>query len=276
MFVSFVFTGMRYFRIILPLMLSCMTMIAWQVESDRHIPNHTFSKGEFLKFRIHYGIVTAGFATLEVMPDPTYVQGRKCHHIVGKGFTNSAFDIFYKVRDHYETFMDEEALVSLRFNRHIVEGGFESYTETHFDQHRRKARYIDNKKRITHYDVSRHAQDVISAFYYARTRYDQDSLKPGDSMSLENFIDRKNVALEARLLEREVIKIDGISYKALKMALLVEEAGMITDGSKIVFWISDDDNKLPLRIQSDLMIGSVKADLVEYQNLRNPFSARLD
>ncbi|MDX2245230.1 MAG: DUF3108 domain-containing protein [Bacteroidia bacterium] len=263
-------------RLIYPgLLFLALLSIGWRGHDYRKIENHTFHRGEFLKFRIHYGLITAGFATLEVKEEKKIVKGRNCYHIVGQGFTNQAFDVVYKVRDYYETFMDEESLISLRFNRHIREGGFENYSETHFDHQKGKALYIDHKKRHTVYDVPPNIQDVISAFYFARTRYDQDSLKPGDRISLQNFLDRKNFGLEASLITREKIKIDGVWYKALKMNLLIEEAGLVTDGSTIVFWISDDDNKIPLRIQSELMIGSLKADLIEYQNLRNPFKAKI-
>ncbi|MEZ4829554.1 MAG: DUF3108 domain-containing protein [Bacteroidia bacterium] len=249
--------------------------LGWRGDDYRKIANNTFHRGEFLKFRIHYGLITAGYATLEVKEERKVVQGRNCYHIVGEGFTNQAFDVFYKVRDYYETFMDEEAMISLRFNRLIREGGFENYSETHFDQQNRKALYIDHKKRRTTYEVPENIQDVISAFYFARTRYNQDSLQPGDRISLQNFLDRKNFGLEASLICREKIKIDGQWYNALKMNLLIEEAGLVTDGSTIVFWISDDNNKIPLRIQSELVIGSLKADLIEYQNLHNPFSSKL-
>ena len=101
-------------------------------------------------------------------------------------------------------------------------------------------------------------------------------LQPGDRFPLRNFIDRKTFGLEAELIERETIKVEGQKYKALHMKLLIEEAGLITDGSKIEFWISDDANKIPLRIQSDLAIGSLKADLIETRGLRHPFEAAID
>ena len=242
----------------------------------RNIENRTFQKGEFLKFRVHYGMITAGFATMEVAPHSVWEQGRRCHHIVFKGYTSPTFDVFYKVRDKYESFFDEEALFSWRFNRYIEEGSFTSYTETHFNHGDGKARYIDNKKRTTFYDIPLNIQDVISAFYFARTRYDHRSLKIGDRISMKNFIDRKTFQLEAKLVKREEIKVEGIRYKAMKFDLLIEEAGMITDGSSIQFWISDDDNKIPLRISSELMIGSVKADLMEHKNLRHPLSAKVE
>ncbi|MEM7660063.1 MAG: DUF3108 domain-containing protein [Bacteroidota bacterium] len=236
----------------------------------------SFQSGEFLKYRIHYGFVTAGYATLEVMPEQAILQDRPCWHIVGKGFTHPGFDWVYKVRDQYETFVDTESLLSRRFNRHIREGGFESYTETYFDQEQHKASYINEWKKVTEYPVPPGIQDVISAFYHARSTHNAYTMQVGDEISLRNFLDRKTFDLKARLLKRETIKVDGHAFRALKFALMIEEAGLITDGSKINFWISEDENKVPLRIQSELKIGSLKADLMEWQNLSHPFDAKVE
>lgn len=242
----------------------------------RKLDNNTFRPGEFLKYRVHYGLITAGFATVKVGNSMVREKDRPCYHIVVENYTTSTFDVFYKVRDKYESFFDQDALLSLRFNRYIEEGKFISYTETHFDHLSHKARYINNKKQVSYYSIPQNIQDVISAFYYARTRYDNQRLKIGDRISLQNFIDRKTVALQAELKKREEIKVEGVKYKALKFNLLIEEAGMVTDNSKIEFWITDDANKIPIRIKSDLPIGSLKADLVESKNLLHPLSARKD
>ncbi len=237
------------------------------------VKNTTFKQGEYLKFKIHYGFINAGFATLQVDDTVAYMHGRPCYHIVGKGFTNSSFDLVYKVRDNYESWVDQQSLVSWRFNRHIVEGGFNSYTETWFDHAHNQAHYIDEQRKKTFFEVPDHIQDVISAFYFARANYDHRTLKPGDIIDMTNFIDRKTVPLKAELLKREEIKVGDKKYKALKFKLMVEESGLVTDGSKIDFWITDDFNKIPLRIELNLMIGALRADLVEYKYLRNPFSS---
>lgn len=239
----------------------------------RKVNNETFIKGEFLKYRIHYGVINAGYAEMEIEDKAYMVNNRPCYHIIGKGYSNSFFDAFYKVRDTYESYMDKEALISWWFKRDIVEGKFKSFTETKFDHYQKKANYYSRKKEHRQYSVPENIQDVISAFYYARTTKDVKNLKPGDRLNLRNFIDEKTVNLEAELIEREVIRVQGEKFKTLKMKLTIEEAGLITDGSKINIWISDDENKIPIRISSHLLVGSLKADLIEYKNLRNPFDA---
>ncbi len=241
--------------------------------SFRFVENKAFRKGEFLKYKIHYGPVRVGYATLEVKPESEVVRGRKCFHIICRNYTDGLFDSFYRVRDTYESFTDESALISWQFNRDIQEGSYESYREIHFDHTKGKAFYHRNGE-ITPYEVIPNIQDVLSTYYFARATYNHEKLKKGDRISLRNFIDETTFALEALVEKREKIKIDGETYQALRLNIMIEEAGLITDGSEITLWVSDDKNMIPLTFRSKLKIGSIKADLVEYKNLLNPFEAR--
>jgi hypothetical protein len=238
------------------------------------VENRTFEKGEYLEYRVHYGFLTGGFASIEVAEQSVTKAGRSCHHLRAKGWTNPTFDLFYKVRDTYESFVDEKSLLPLHFRRDIREGSFRSFTEVYFDHHQDSAIYFNPRKLRIPYAVPDNIQDVISAFFYARTTQDPSDFSPGDALDLRCFLDRKVFALKAELLEREVIKIAGEEYKSLHFKLLVEEVGLITDGGSVEFWISDDANKIVLRIKSDLLIGSLKADLIKAKGLKHPFLSR--
>ena len=264
---------MKYILMIGMLMVSHLGMWGQNSTVSRKITNNAFQRGEFLKYRIHYGLITAGFGTLKVAKNKKKVNGRDCYHIICKGYTSGAFDVLYKVRDTYESYCDEDALYSWRFNRDIQEGKYKRYTETHFNHNTLKAHYYNHKKEETLYDIPPNIQDVISAYYFARVKHDHKDFKPGYRISLKNFVDRKTFGLQAEVIKKETIKVGGVKYKAIRMKMMVEEAGLVTDGSKIVFWISDDANKIPLRVKSDLVIGSLKMDLVEAKNLMHPFDA---
>ncbi|MEM6631538.1 MAG: DUF3108 domain-containing protein [Bacteroidota bacterium] len=254
--------------------LSIAAMAQPTSSTFREVQNKAFQKGEYLKYRIHYGIIDAGIATLEVRPKSYQKKGRNCLHIVCKNETVGLFDTFYRVRDTYESYTDEKALISWQFNRDIQEGSYKSYREIHFDHKNQKAEYHRSTGEVVLHDVPVNVQDVISTYYFARASYDHKKLEPGDKISLRNFIDETNFELQAQVQKRETIKVNGQKYKALRLKIMIEEAGLITDGSKITLWISDDKNMIPLAFKSKLLIGSIRADLVEYKNLKNPFEAR--
>ncbi|MEO8087442.1 MAG: DUF3108 domain-containing protein, partial [Bacteroidota bacterium] len=90
----------------------------------RTIDNKAFKAGERLKFRIHYGFIDAGNATMEIKSEMKNIGGRPCYHIVATGETVGAFDWFFKVRDRYESIVDSQAIIPWLFFRRVNEGGY--------------------------------------------------------------------------------------------------------------------------------------------------------
>jgi Protein of unknown function (DUF3108) len=241
----------------------------------RKVVNDAFQPGELLEYRVHYGSVTAGTAKLEVKKDPVMVKGRPCYHMVGQGISSKSFSLFFKVNDRYETFMDQESLMSWKFKRRIEEGSFHHYAEVEFDQEKHKAfeRTAGQNHTVT-YDVPAYIQDVVSAFYFARTQ-DYTHAKPGDLTRFQNFIDHKVHDLDVAFLGREVIDVGGIKYRTVKLKPLVREGGIFQHEGDLYLWISDDANRIPVRVESGLVIGSVQVDLAKASNLRHPMTARV-
>mgnify|MGYP006268408997 CR=1 FL=1 len=261
-------------RLLRPRSFWLLILPLWLLAFDDHAPiQRAFQHGEYLKFRMDYGFINAGYASLEVAEKPVMVDGHACYHIIGKGWSNATWDKIYKIRDRYESWVDQDKLVSRRFERYLNEGKFHSIQKVRFEQEQGKARYYDPNRGDQTYRVPKQVQDVLSAFFYARSRYDHRNLEVGDRISLRNFLDRKVYGLEAQMLARETIEVGDHTFKALKFDLLIEEAGFITDGSEIHFWISDDLNKIPLRIECELMIGSLDCDLIEWRGLRHPLTS---
>lgn len=241
----------------------------------RKLPNNAFQAGEVVEYRIHYGAVSAGSAKLEVKPEPVTLNGRPCYHMVGQGISSKSFSLFFKVNDRYETFVDMETLAPHKFKRKIEEGSFKHYSEVEFDQAKHKA--YERSTTVPGpviYDVPPYIQDVMSAFYFARTQ-DYTTAKPGDTYKFQNFIDKKVHDLDVAFLGREVIEVGGIKYRTVKLKPLVREGGIFQHEGELILWISDDENRIPIRVESGLVIGSVQVDYVKATNLRHPMTSRV-
>jgi hypothetical protein len=251
--------------------ITAISCLAWS--GFPRVGNDTFQEGEYALYRMHYGLLTGGYASVRVNDTLHEIQNKICFHLEARGWTTSSFDVFYKVRDNYESYVDKNSLLPLHFKRDIQEGGFKSFTEIHFDHERDTAHYTHRNKNITPYPVPANIHDVVSSFFFARATNNHQSLKPGDRIPLTCFLDRETFKLEAKMLAREKIKVSGKWYNALHFKLLVEEAGLLTDGGKVDFWISDDKNKLLLRMESELWVGSIKADLIESRGLKHPMES---
>ena len=64
-----------------------------------------YDVGEWFKFRIHYGFINAGFATLEIKEG--IKENKKVFHAIGKGYTVGMSRFFFKVDDNYESYFDK-------------------------------------------------------------------------------------------------------------------------------------------------------------------------
>ena len=150
-----------------------------------------FQEGEWFKFRMSYsGWFKAGEATLKV--DEKKLNGKSVYHVVGKGKTTGLINTFFKVRDRYESYFDQNTGVPYKFIRQIDEGGHTKDIEINFDHQNRKAE-VHNKKHKTVKTITteQDVQDMVSAFYYLRNNYDTDKISQGDVVQLNMFFDEE-------------------------------------------------------------------------------------
>jgi hypothetical protein len=232
----------------------------------RTIKNESFKRGEDLKFRIHYGIIDAGVAEIEIMNENKVLNERSTMHIVGTGNSRGAFDLFFKVRDRYETYIDEAAISPLVFIRKVNEGGYKFNQNQVYDNEKKKVNC--NGK---FFDVPDYTQDMLSAFYFARTM-DLSHAKEGDIFSVNSFIDNEVWELKIKYVGKETIKTDVGNVRCIKFRPIVQKGRIFKKEEDLNVWISDDKNHIPIRAQANVLVGSVKMDISSYSNLANPLS----
>jgi hypothetical protein len=242
-------------------------IISAQTPSDNlpSNPNVAFKEGEILNYRLHYGFIDAGIATLEVKPVIMEVSGRKVYHIVGNGYSKGSFDWFFKVRDRYETFIDKDAMVPWMFVRRVDEGGYKFSQDYTFNHYVKKVDVGGGEK----YDVPSGVQDMLSAFYAARN-LDFTNAKEGDIFSVMTYVDKELWPMKIRYVGKETIETEIGKYSCLKFRPIVQRGRVFKKEEDLNVWITDDKNHIPLRAQAKLLIGSVKMDITNATNLANP------
>ena len=267
-----------------PLRLSGVVKLSWLIaiiliistaqgqDTFRKLENNTFQRGEYLKYRVFYDSwvtywMTAGFGTTEVSPEPVEINGRKTYHIVVEGKSANIFNVFFKVRDKFETFMDEEALIPHKFIRYTREGGYKKDDTVYFDHKTEKAFSMRKVKHITP-----NVQDIVSAFYYVRN-LDFDSAEVGDKYNVDFFLDDSLYHSEIVFMGRETIKTDFGKMACMKFKPRVAVGEVFADPYPMEMWVTDDKNKIPVLMKSAVFIGSVKIELIEYRGLRWPLGS---
>jgi hypothetical protein len=233
--------------------------------------NFSFKPGEKLSFKVYYnmGAIWVGAGLASFTTTLTTYGGKKAYHVVGDAKTLKSYEWFYKVRDRYETYIDTSTMLPLRFARDVNEGGYTFKNDVRFFHDSRMA--ISNEKTFT---IPACIQDVLSAVFYARNiNYDQ--YQPGDKIPFSMFLDDQVYNLYIRYLGKEKITTRYGTFNTIKIKPLLIEGTIFKGGEKMTIWVSDDPNHIPVRVDSPILVGSVKVDLIGYENLRHPFTALL-
>jgi hypothetical protein len=235
--------------------------------------NEAFSGGEYLEFRLHYGLINAGYATLEVKDEK--LNGEPVFHVIGKGFSTGMTKFFFNVEDVYESYIDKDTRNPYRFVRKIDEGGYTKNQEGFFNQKTNKILVKDYKhKTEKSFDFSKNTQDILSSFYYLRNYPNINKIKVGESVIIDMFFDNETTKFKLKFIGREDIKTKFGLVSAMIFRPLVQSGRIFKEEESLTIWISDDYNKIPLRIKASLLVGSLKADLEEYRGLNNPFKLK--
>ena len=240
---------------------------ALEAVSFRTINHSCFKEGEVLKYKLHFGIINAGVATMTVKPTDRQVKGRELINIVCEGRSISAFDWFYKVRDRYETYMDKKGLFPWVFIRRVDEGGFKFSQDYTFYQHKKMVDNGDGKQ----FTVPENIQDMISAFYYART-LDFSDAKMDQVYNIKVFVDDEIHDLGVKYKGTETIKLRNGKFRCMKFQPVVIKGRIFKEEDDLTVYVTDDANKIPILVQAEVMFGAVKMEVVEYQNLANPIA----
>ena len=235
------------------------------------IRNHAFQDGENITFNVFYSVVglyiNAGSANFTVTQE--HLSNHPVYHVVGVGSSNPSYDWIFKVRDRYETFIDTATLQPLKFIRNVSEGGFKKNENVTFNKQAATAVTTEGV-----FKVPACVQDVLSSIYYARN-IDFNKYQPNDKIPFTMFLDNEVFNLYIKYLGKEEIKTKYGKFRAIKFKPLLVKGTLFEGGEKMTVWVSDDANHIPLRIESPIVVGSVKVDMMQYRNLRYPLSSMI-
>lgn len=233
------------------------------------VRNNVIDPGERVNFTVYYNLsaiwVAAGTASFTT--SLSAVDGVPVYHIKGAGKTFSSYDWIYKVNDTYESFVDTLTLLPKKFVRDVNENGSKKYEYVRFVHAQNKA-FANSRS----FSVPDCVQDVLSAIYYARN-IDYSKYKPGDKVPFDMFIDEEVHHLYIRYLGKHKITTRYGTFNTLKIRPLLVEGTIFKGGENMDIYVTDDQNLVPVRISSPILVGSIKVDMTSFSGLRYPMKA---
>lgn len=233
--------------------------------------NTSFSAGEKISYTIFYNViglyVKAGSA--EFTTTNSNWNGAACYTYTATGKSNGKYDWIFKVRDKYESIVDAQSLLPYQFVRNINEGSFHQTETLVFNQ---KAKSLTTSTAPGIFKIADCTYDVISAIYAARN-INFSNIQANDKVYLNFFLDKELYPSYFKFLGRDEITTRYGTFKVIKLAPLLVKGSVFNGGEKMIVWVTDDDNHIPVRIETPIVVGSIKVDMVDYQNLRHPLNA---
>lgn len=236
-----------------------------QLESRKEI---AFQPGEVLKYRLRYGFITAAEATLNVKDTDLLLNNRPVYNLSAQGRTSGTFDVFYKVRNRYDSYIDKETLLPHLYSENIREQSYRRSDKARF--------YQDQKKIVASKGVFKGAEqtfDIVSAYYFARN-LDLAGVKAGTPLKMYYFLDDGVSDLEITYLGKETVKTSLGYFSCLKFSPSIQPGRIFRKDSKLYLWITDDGNRIPVKAQVEILVGSVTLELISAKGLKYPLSGR--
>ncbi|MEI6488127.1 MAG: DUF3108 domain-containing protein [Bacteroidota bacterium] len=254
--------------------------ISASAQNNCSVTNKTFKTGEQLTFKIYYNWgaiwMAAGEASCAVQS--ATVAGKPVYHFISYGTTYSKYDWFYKVRDKYESYADSATLRPLRFTREVHEGGNYNFDDYVFNARKNKIYSASRKNKGTtkldSINITPCTNDVLTAIYYARC-IDFSKYKIKDSIPITFVLDGQNYPSYVRYLGTETIKDEFLgTVRCIKFRPRLIEGTIFKGGEGMTVWVTDDENRMPLYVETPIVIGSIKAYLINYSGLRNKMNCK--
>jgi hypothetical protein len=244
-------------------------------EEYRIIKNKNFRRGEKLTYLAHYSIFNAGVATVYMDPQVHSVNNRACYKVEIAGKSVGLFAAMMHVKDTWQSYIDTSAMIPHKFLRDIEEGGYRKKETVMFDHFKKTAdvRYTVNKEaeKTAQYKIVTNAQDLVSGYYFLRT-LNFANKKVNDTIGIDGFFENQNYNLKIKYLGKEKLstKIGKINTDVIVPIMPGNELFDGKDAIKI--WISDDVNRIPIKIKAKMFVGAVELDLTGSENLKAPLN----
>lgn len=226
----------------------------WKTRPQSH---PAFRPGEKLTFSVQYGLISAGTATMSIHPQVRVRSGRPAWEITTTARSSKVFSTFFEVNDRIVSYMDTLHLHSVRFQKHLREGGYSKDLFIVFDQDAHQA-HIDGKRTC---EVEPHVQDILSSLYYVRTL----DLEVGRSVYVPNHDNGKNYPLEIIVHGRERISVDAGTFDTLVLEPVILGESIFQQKGRMKVWVTDDRIKMPVLMKTKIIVGSIAAVLTDFE-----------
>jgi uncharacterized protein DUF3108 len=245
-----------------------------QYNQEDILVNRNFKKGEYLEYKASYGIFTVGKGTWQIQNNSIEIHDRPNYQVDVHGGTSGFIGFLAPVKDHWKSYIDTATLVTHLALRDLEEGRYKKIdiTEFHHGDSLIEVKDMDFEtntfKESEKYEMGDVTRGMISGFMYLRT-LDLTKLVVGDTISFKAFLDDTFYDFQVICHGREVISTKAGLFKSIVFRPVMPENSIFEGEDAVLAWISDDENKIPLKVEAEMFIGHAGIELTSFRGLRN-------
>ncbi len=240
---------------------------------ENKLYNKTFDaykSGELLEYTLQYGFFNTSYASLEIKEEK--LEEELVHRATAVGKTTGLARLFFKVDDLYEAFFPIDKVKPIKSIRDIYEGGYTRKAETYYDDNNKTATILNkitNERKII--NLENNYQDIVSTFYFLRKHLDIKELNEGDLIGVNIFFDQQNYPFKMKFLGIENLKTRFGLIECMKLNPYMEAGRVFRSNKGLELWVTNDDNRIPIKVRANLRVGTITADLTSFRGIANPF-----
>ncbi len=229
-----------------------------------------FKAGEELNYRLRYGVISAAVGTLQVEDSKIKFSSPHTFHLTARGQTSKAFSVFYTVDNRYDSYIDSRTFLPHYYTENIREG---NYRRTDIVRFNHATKTVQGNKG-TFKSESAQTFDLLSAYYFSRN-LDLSKVQPGDSFKMTYFLNDEIATLGIEYIGIEKIKTPIGTLECLKFSPEITPGRIFRKDSRLYLWVTNDGNRIPVKAQVEILIGSVTLELADAKGLKYPLGEKL-
>lgn len=245
----------------------------------------SFADGEKLMYAVSYkiGFINTDVAEVVFITTLTKRNSRPTFNIYANGKVFPKFNWFFDLNDTYISLLDAQSLKPVEFSTELREGKYRFSSHYNYDWRNQTVHttYRNHKNAnptVRTIPLTSNSLDPLALFYNLRGM-DISSFTEGKAERLLLVLEDTVRSVQYSFIGREQRNIKGVGkFNTLKFRcqLATSTGESFEDGSEFTLWISDDQNKIPLYIESPIRVGSIRARITSYQGLKYPLTSKVD
>jgi len=242
---------------------------------------YPFKSGENARYGAYYNwqFIWILSGEVEFNADTLKYKQQQAWHLKAVGKSLKAYDMLFSVRDTFETYSNYNTFKPIYSSRVMNHAKQNSVHQYWFDSASGKidAQIKQDKKPVYHASLPAldNTYDLLATAYYFR-KFDFNKLFVGQKVPYRMLIDRQVSDLFFRYLGKENVKTrNGKVYRCHKVSVYLLQGDFFPEGEYMKIWFTDDKNHLPVQVETEILVGSVKALLLEPKSMKYPLTSQI-